>query len=255
MEQLNAIHTLSQALIKDKAIRALFLKGSLARGDGDEYSDVDLYCLVHDHAVESFLERRTDYLLKYGELLFWTEVDHVGPQIVAVFSNGLHIDLYTVTAGTLQQTDAIKILYDPEGLLSNFQGSFFELNKMELVKRFESLSFLLLEFEAAYKRKNMIWASRLASHISSEVVLLVRHVYDPKRAQLGFKKINNHLPQNVYQSLSAALDEISPTKLPNGLLKLLDIIERVITQLPPDVSDDLNFPFYKYMAEKIRTLC
>ena len=40
----------------------------------------------------------------------------MGPQIVAVYDNGLHFDLYTVTL-RLYKKDQIKVLYDPCGLL------------------------------------------------------------------------------------------------------------------------------------------
>lgn len=255
MEQNNAIQKLAETLKKDRATRAIFLKGSWARGEGDKYSDVDLYCLIHEQELESFLTRRLAHLRQYGALLFWTEVNFVAPQIVAVFDNGLHVDLYTVTESTLQQTDAVKVLYDPEGLLTDFHGSFFELTVDELVRTFGSLTFSLLEFEAAYKRGNLVWASRLASHISGDVVLLLRHVSDPKRAQLGFKKINDYLPKDVYEDLSAALNGISPAQLPVGLIKLLGLLDEVITKLPAEVRDKLNFPFYNFMVERIRVLC
>lgn len=166
MKQWNAIRTLVQTLQGDTAVRSIFLKGSLARGDGDEYSDVDVYCLVHDHELESFLDRRLDHLRHYRDLLFWSEPNFVGPQIVAVYSNGLHLDLYTVTASTLHTTDAVKILYDPEGLLAGYKGSSFTLSKENILKAFDSLSFSLLEFESSFRRGNLVWASRLASHIS-----------------------------------------------------------------------------------------
>lgn len=48
MKLWDAINVVVGALKDDSAVRALFLKGSLAKDVGDEYSDVDLYCLVHD---------------------------------------------------------------------------------------------------------------------------------------------------------------------------------------------------------------
>jgi predicted nucleotidyltransferase len=254
LEQWNAVSTLVPYLKRDPAVRAIFLKGSLARGDGDAYSDVDLYCLVHEQELERFLGSRLEYLKQYKELLYWSEANFVGPQIVAVFANGLHLDLYTVTASTLQQTDAVKVLYDPEGLLADFHGSFFEVSKAEVVRTFGSLTFSLLEFETAYKRGNLVWASRLASHISGDLVLMLRHIYDPEHAQVGFKKINDYLPEYVYGALSDALDGISPTNLPVGLLKLLELLEDAIPLLPVDVRDGLNMPFYDFMAARIRSL-
>lgn len=254
MEQWKAVNILVESLKRDRAVRSVFLKGSLARGDEDQYSDIDLYCLVHDQALEGFLERRLDHLKQYKELLYWSEANFVGPQIVAVFSNGLHLDLYTVTVSTLQQTDAVKVLHDPEGLLADFKGSSFEVSKAEIVRAFESLTFSLLEFEAAYGRDNLIWASRLASHISGDLVLLLRHVYDPKHARLGFKKIDDFLPEDVYQAFSNAIDGIGPRNLPLGLIKLLDLLEDIISKLPAEMIDKLNMPFYDFMAARIRAL-
>ena len=254
MEQWNAIRTLVQTLQGDTAVRSIFLKGSLARGDGDEYSDVDVYCLVHDHELESFLDRRLDHLRHYRDLLFWSEANFVGPQIVAVYSNGLHLDLNTVTASTLHTTDAVKILYDPEGLLAGYEGSSFTLSKENILKAFDSLTFSLLEFESTFRRGNLVWASRLASHISGELVLLVRHVYDPSNGQLGFKKINQTIPEAVYQALSDGLDGISPANLPDGLCALLDLVEETISKLPDDITSAMNMRFYSFMAERIRVL-
>lgn len=254
MEQWNAINMLVSVMKNDKAIRAIFLKGSWARGDGDQDSDVDLYCLVHEEDLESFLEKRLYYLRHYQELLYWSEANFVAPQIVAVFSNGLHLDLYTVTLNTLQQTDMIKIIYDPDNLLADYQGSFFELNPDEVFRLFGSLTFSLLEFEAAYKRGNVIWASRLASHISGDLILLLRYVYNPKYAQLGFKKIDQHIPKELYRTLSNAFDRISPSKLPQGLVDLLVILEEIIHKLPAEIRERLNMKFYNFMADRIRSL-
>ena len=84
----------------------------MGKGDGDQDSDVDLYCLVHEEDLDDRFRKRLYYLRHYQELLYWSEANFVAPQIVAVFSNGLHLDLYTVTLNTLQQTDMIKIIYD-----------------------------------------------------------------------------------------------------------------------------------------------
>jgi predicted nucleotidyltransferase len=97
MDQNEAIRVVSQALIKDSAVRAVFLKGSHARGEEDAFSDVDMYCLLNCDLMEGFLERRISYLENYRKLIYWSESDFVGPQIVGFFEDGLHFDLYTVT--------------------------------------------------------------------------------------------------------------------------------------------------------------
>jgi predicted nucleotidyltransferase len=109
VKQLDAIDKILPFVIKDDAVRAVFLKGSIARDEIDEYSDVDFYCMVKNEKMNDFLKRRVDYIEQYKPLIFCEDVNFVGPQIVGVFDNGLHFDLYTVTYDSLQRTDEIKL--------------------------------------------------------------------------------------------------------------------------------------------------
>ena len=54
MKQIEAINAISETVKKDSAVRAIFLKGSIARNDLDDYSDVDFYCIVKDEDMEFF---------------------------------------------------------------------------------------------------------------------------------------------------------------------------------------------------------
>ena len=49
------------------------------------------YMIIKEEAV---FKRCIQYLKKYKDILFWTKVNFVAPQIVAFFNNGLYIDLY-----------------------------------------------------------------------------------------------------------------------------------------------------------------
>lgn len=42
----DALEVLSTSLKQDKRVQAIFVKGSVGRGEQDEHSDLDLYCLV-----------------------------------------------------------------------------------------------------------------------------------------------------------------------------------------------------------------
>ena len=65
MKQLEAIEKVSKAIKKDSGVKAIFLKGSIARDDFDEYSDVDFYCLVDDDKLEVSFNKRLDYFEQY----------------------------------------------------------------------------------------------------------------------------------------------------------------------------------------------
>src|SRR5699024_12336038 len=123
MKQDEAVKIISQSLMKDKRVKAIFLKGSMGRGEYDEYSDVDLYCLVDEADEDTFLIHRLRHLESYRKILFYEDLFIIAPQIIAVFDNLLHVDLFTVTETTFKEKDFFLVLYDPENSLSKIQST------------------------------------------------------------------------------------------------------------------------------------
>lgn len=108
-----------------------------------------IYVIVHDDELNSFLEKRLNILQSYRPLIYYSETNFVGPQIVGVYDNGIHIDLYTITVNKLNYEDKIKVFYDPDNLLVNYQEKPLSLTIEELVRNINSFFFTLLEFETA----------------------------------------------------------------------------------------------------------
>ena len=50
----DAIAAISNSLQQDKRVQSIFLKGSIGRCEQDEFSDIDMYCLVNEEDVEEF---------------------------------------------------------------------------------------------------------------------------------------------------------------------------------------------------------
>ena len=57
-----AIARIADAAVADGLCEAVLLKGSIARGDADEFSDIDLYLVVSPQNRDAVLERREKYL-------------------------------------------------------------------------------------------------------------------------------------------------------------------------------------------------
>ena len=254
MRQEESVRIISNEILKDGLVRAMFLKGSLARNQGDEYSDVDFYCIVEEEKKQEFLNRRIGYMEAYRPLIYWSESNFVGPQIVGVFDNGLHFDLYTTTVEKLQYTDAIKVLYDPEGLLAEYKQQDLSISVEDVVELYGEFSFSLLEFEAAYKRKDLIWASRLGSHLSGFIAVILRVIYDKENARLGFKRLSTKLDEEAYEEFFKAVDALGPSQLPKGVGILCDIAAKTIDRLPGEILERINKRFLVYMIDKIKAL-
>lgn len=254
MKQIEAVERISEILKNDDAVRAMFLKGSIARNELDDYSDVDFYCIVKEDKLDEFLKRRIGYLEQYRPIIYWSEANFVGPQIVAVFDNGLHFDLYTVTLDTLQKTDEIMTLYDPERLLADYKPEPLTINEEDVVEFFDGFTFTLLEFEAAYCRNDLIWASRLASHLSGDLSIILRYIYDINNAKLGFKRLHKKLDEELCGKLAKAMDLSGPSYLPTGVVLLVDIASEIIDKLPNEISRKININFFNFMSDKIKSL-
>ena len=50
-----AVEKICSSLKNDPHVQAIFLKGSMGRNEHDEFSDIDLYCLVNKEDEEQFL--------------------------------------------------------------------------------------------------------------------------------------------------------------------------------------------------------
>ena len=181
-------------------------------------------------------------------------MNFVGPQIVAVFDNGLHFDFYTVTLDTLPKTDKIKIIYDPNGLLSDYKAESLTISEDYFINMFDEFTFTLLEFEAAYCRGDLIWASRLGSHLSGDLSIILRYLYDKDNAKLGFKRLYKSLDSDLYHKMVSAMDLLGPSFLPMGVVQLVEIAEELIEKLPEEISNKINRIFFNYMADKIGKL-
>lgn len=254
MQQEEAIRQVSMALQEDPAVEAIFLKGSMARGEQDAYSDVDMYCMVNGNEMEDFLGRRIAYMETYKSLIYWSETNFVGPQIVGVFEDGLHFDLYTVTPESLKQTDEILILHDPEGRLVEYRAETFSLSDEDVSKILSGFTFSLLEFESAYHRKDLLWAHRLGSHLASDLMMILRYVEEPTKARLGIKGLHRVISATQLESLTDALNGLCPNELPKGVQKLVEIAADLLDSLSGHLDGGWNQPFFDFMAKRILAL-
>ncbi len=252
--QERAVYSVLQSLKTDPAVKAVFLKGSIARGDDDAHSDVDLYCMVSEEDLDEFLTRRLMHLEAHRDLVFHSESNFVGPQIVAVFDDGLHFDLYTVTPRSLRHSDAIAILHDPDDLLAHYEPRDLSLDAEEIARRFDSFAFSLLEYEAAYLRGDILWATRLSHHLAGDLGIIMRFVSDPSRAQLGLKRCEKNLDPTIRRTLSLALDGLTPSSHPTGVKQLVKLAQCTLEEMEQDIIAQINTGFFQFMKSKIAGL-
>lgn len=103
-------------------------------------------------------------------------------------------------------------------------------------------------------RHDLIWASRLGSHICGELSLILRHIYDKDNAKLGLKRLNTKLDSQMYEKLKNAVDSLAPSHLPDGVIMLCEIADELLKKLPIEVSEGINKKFFYFMFKRMKNL-
>jgi len=254
MKRHNAIKVVSDEILKSGLAEALFLKGSIARSEDDDYSDVDMYVVVSPGNLDAFLRKRIQYLERYKPLVFWCEENFVAPQIVAVFDDALHFDLYTVKSDSIPQTDDIKILYDKNGILDSYKKSPLNVSSDYIIKEISEFSFTLLEFEAAYARKDYIWAIALFHFQLKRISFIMRFIFDTDNARLGLKRIRKAIPNEFYKEYVTILENATPSNILIAMKSLILLADKLVFQLPNEMQSKINKEFFELMKGKIAIL-
>lgn len=254
MKRHDAIKKVSQAILDDRLVEALFLKGSIARNEDDDFSDVDMYVVVLPENENAFLKNRIKYMETYMPLIYWSESNFVGPQIVGVYENALHFDLYTVRIDSIPQTDNIKIIYDDNGILDFYKKEPLNITASDVSLNFNEFTFSLLEFEIAYLRGDLIWSTRLASHLTGHITMILRYIYNEENSQLGAKRIYKYLPKDLNDEFIDILNNLTPNFLRIGINKLVEFANKLLNSLPNEIKDNININFFKMMEERLKLL-
>ena len=154
MKTYDAINAISKKVSDDNLCDAILLKGSIGRGDDDEYSDVDMYLIVSPENMAAVLQKRYEYLLAYKEMVFLEDVNFGLPQKVAIYVDALHVDLYVALKEQIEHTDPIKVWYDPKGLFDDYSYHRDDMTEKEIADHFSEVLYCFVEADTAYQRKN-----------------------------------------------------------------------------------------------------
>ena len=113
----------------DRRVAAVWVQGSLARGDHDPYSDIDAYLAIDEEDFAAMWDGRAEFLARIARPLAWSDATSPGLTAVhALLEGGVKLDLFFETTGQLDQTlrPAVHVLYDAEGctprLLTGFDA-------------------------------------------------------------------------------------------------------------------------------------
>ncbi len=252
--QENAVQQITASLIKSSYVRAVFLKGSMGRNEHDEHSDIDLYCLIDQEQEKLFLEERLTHLEAYRPVLFQDDIFIIAPQLIAVFNNLLHIDLFTVTVESFTAKDFFKVIYDPENLLAQFRESqSLELGKEEYKEHVIDVAWFLFQYRKAAARRNDLWAVKMLSHVLEHLSRVLLYRYAPSRAQLELKTISRSLPKAISSEINAISNFMTPENHAQAASQLRKLVSKEASWITEHVPEHRTMmPLLNAMIEESR---
>lgn len=254
MRQNEAVNDITSSLKKDPLVKAVFLKGSMGRGEEDEHSDVDLYVLVGEAEKEQFLKNRKKHLESYQSLIFYDDIFIIAPQIIAVYENLLHVDLFTVTEETLIHKDYFRVLYDPENLMDkHVADQNLRLSDEDFLYAVDDIAFFFLQYKKAADRGNDLWAVKIANDIGINLGKVLLQRYCPDRAQLGLKTAEQALPSDIAHTLIKIYRSIGADHHKQAVRLMAKLMETQIDWLKAKWgSKTYTIPFLKRMIQELK---
>lgn len=111
----------SDACASDHRVVAAFVGGSIARGDADQYSDVDLCVVTTDEAADDVFADRAAIVAPLGTPLFLEDWGGEAPEIFVILADGTDVEVFFVAESRIKemQVGSIIPLLDRTGLLTN----------------------------------------------------------------------------------------------------------------------------------------
>lgn len=254
MRTYDAIQKVSKSIIEDNICDAIIVKGSIGRGEDDEYSDVDMYAVVSEEKMDEFLNNRLKYLSAYKSIIYRGYENFVGPQVVVIYEDGLHFDLYTVTKESLPKTDKIKIVYDPKEIMKEYIPEINYMDKSQCIMLFDEILYNFVEADGAYKRKNYPWATRILENSIAQSAILLRYLYDKEHGYLGLKNINRIIPNEQYLWIEEASENLNIKGYEIANKRIIAILEYFIENVEEDIKEKLNIDFLKWTKRSLKTI-
>ncbi len=120
-EQLIARFT--DACSADNRVVAAFVGGSIARGEADPHSDVDLCVVATDEAADDVFADRAAMVAQLGTPLFLEDWGHQLPEVFVILADGTDAEMFFIAESRIKemQVGPILTLLDRTGLLTNLE--------------------------------------------------------------------------------------------------------------------------------------
>lgn len=199
--QRRCIEAATRILPNCPGVRAVWVGGSLARGEGDQFSDVDLNCLVSNDSLE-FWRREWSAVVSrlVGPL---TMARTINDSVIGGFSltsDWEHVDLILHPRETFVRPVDCHTLYDPDRLIDAAPSPAQSDNLMNAGDMSEFFFYLAGSFATLIGRSELVLAQNAVISLRQWLVQLM-FAENGQRPAGGARRLNSFLTAEQRQDL------------------------------------------------------
>lgn len=175
------------------------------------------------------------------------------PQLVAIFDDATHVDLYVALREEIGHEDPIRVWSDPSGLFEGFAWERAAVSDETLARLFSSALYCIVEADSAYRRDNYAWAAKILCDAAGSAAVLLRWPDDPTHAFLGLKKLNQIVSPERYRLLEGIYAHLSGPELPRAARLLTQALGAFLAEAGPSLRAQLDLRFWEWVRSGLGT--
>jgi predicted nucleotidyltransferase len=117
------IERFADACSSDDRVIAAFVGGSIARGEADQYSDIDLCVVTADAEADDVFAGREAFVARLGTPLFLEDWGLEDPEVFVILADGTDVEVFFVPQSRIHemQVGPILTVLDRTGLLTDLE--------------------------------------------------------------------------------------------------------------------------------------
>lgn len=115
------LQSVFKSLEQRSEVVGIYIGGSIAKGNADIYSDIDLRIVVIEEAYKKYIEQKQELMRGFGSVLFFEQMNAKAPYVVAHYDHFIKMDLFIYTFSRMNPSvwlQGIEVVYDPTGCLT-----------------------------------------------------------------------------------------------------------------------------------------
>jgi predicted nucleotidyltransferase len=190
----------------DLRVVAAFVGGSIARGEDDAHSDVDLCVVAAADGLEAIVADRPGFVRRLGDPLFLEDFGN-GHHIHFILSEGVEGEIFFVSETELDDLEPgpFRALHDERGLLSDrrFRSPAMDPERLrdEVARLLQWFWHDLSHFAAASGRGQRWWAAGQLEALRRYCVNLVRIEHGVEPLEEAYEKLDAEVPLESLRTL------------------------------------------------------